>query len=116
MKSLEITVRTTLLGAANLIRERGWARRTMQTDQGAMCIRGAIRRYVAEASPKGADPVVCGNLIDDTERAMHERLLLDILPNGFLFNGVCIAVWNDVHCVSAAQAIAELEAAALEAV
>jgi len=107
MQTIQLTVHTTLFGAAQLIRLRGWAKHTMQTALGALCLRGAIRRYIAEAFPAGTDAVEYTNAIEDAEQRLQEHVHT-------LHDRIHMTVWNDTVCLSQEDAIAMLEGAALQ--
>jgi len=117
MDSLPITVRTTLLGAANLIRQRGWAKFTMQDYEGRLCVRGAIRRYLAETLPADTDPVIWETVTERAEQWVNNYVVRHkgAFVDGTRFSptaGVVLAPWNDLVCQSQDEAAGVLEAAA----
>jgi hypothetical protein len=104
MQELALTVPITLLGAAQLLRDRGWTTRQMEHPDGRMCLVGAIQRYVAER--RIDDPVVADNLSTDAVAAV-QRVIWELFPDK-----PHLTAWNDRHCASAADAIDILERAA----
>jgi hypothetical protein len=104
MQELPLTVPITLLGAAQLLRDRGWTTRQMEHPDGRMCLVGAIQRYLEESDI--TDSVVAGNLYTDAVAAV-QRLIWESFPDK-----PHLTVWNDRHCTSAADAIAILERSA----
>lgn len=106
MQELALTVPITLLGAAQLLRDRGWTTRQMEHPDGRMCLAGAIQRYVAESGI--SDPVVADNLATDAVNAVQRMIWA--LPDGH--DKPHLTAWNDRHCTSAADAIDILERAA----
>lgn len=116
MKNLEarqdaFVVRTTLLGAARLVRERGHARGTMQAPTGELCVLGAIRRQLAESIPWSGHLLTVEeadrwNRLVTAASTRVSRTLINRGGNGF------VAQWNDVECTGSEQAAQLLEAAA----
>ena len=111
---VKLSPSTLLLGAANLIRLRGHCRGTFQNNKGAMCVRGAIQRYAAEAVtwPDEDDavwPAVNKQVHDCVSAA--EAKLVRLIPT---VDPACcpIATWNDHVCASGEEAAALLERAA----
>lgn len=105
-KNLCPTIPTTLLGAAELLRVRGWITGQTEAPDGRMCLVGAIQRFVDDQGID--DPVVSDNLktdaINQLTRAIWE------LPSGA--EKPHPTAWNDRHCKTADVAIAMLERAA----
>lgn len=112
MQKLPLTVQTTLLGAARLLRERGWCTFHLEAPDGRLCLFGAIQRVVADAQV--GDRVVADNLVTDAVTKLTQAIWQ--LPNGAgMPSGVerpSATAWNDKGCKSAEEAIAVLERAA----
>lgn len=109
MQNRPLTVRTTLLGAAKLLRTRGWITGTMEAPDGAMCLVGAITRVVADSGL--ADRVIADNLITDATNQLTRTIWE--MPSGAAHPHA--TAWNDRHCHTVENAIAVLERAAMGA-
>lgn len=106
MQKPPLTVPTVLLGAANLLRTRGWTIQQMEALDGSMCLVGAITRVVAESGI--TDPVIADNLVTDATNQLTRTIWE--LPTGA--DRPHPTAWNDRHCHTADHAIAVLERAA----
>lgn len=110
MHSLPIDSTTILLGAAKLLRERGWCRGTMMDSFGQMCLRGAIKKAMANAGVAGIDD---GQDWLGLEGDVLERAASVIDPVFGLSNALRVSSWNDFQCLNDEQGAELLEHAAV---
>ena len=83
--------RQALLDAANIIRERGWCQRTVETKDGRVCIMGAFRHLHGH---------IPHNILDVAKDTFASHL------------GMPIALWNDKRTTTKELVLQTLEAVA----
>lgn len=110
MHNLPVDVKSTLLGGAKILRQRGWCRFKMRELDGSVCARGAISLYLSRTNLTGVQQIELGEAA-----ARAAGALLPKVPQSQSIYDPDIyrlVRWNDLHATSGEEVAQMLERAA----